>query len=101
MTLDLPGEEKDPVVYTQNYLMDNITLPQFYDTRVTGGVVSSRLPDGGSFDNICTASDSGRDVICIVMGAKRVMDENKSWVVRYYGNHEEMLALLNTVLGGY
>ena len=101
MTLDLPGEEKDPVVYTQNYLMDNITLPLFYDTRVTGGVVSSRLQDGGSFDSICTASDSGRDVICIVMGAKRVMDENKSWVVRYYGNHEEMLGLLNTVLGGY
>ena len=100
MILDLPGE-KDVDIFTQNYLMDNITLPHFYDTRGTGGVVSSRLPDGGSFDSICTASDSGRDVICIVMGAKRVMDENKSWVVRYYGNHEEMLALLNTVLGGY
>lgn len=100
MTLDLPGE-KDADIYTQNYLLDNKIIPQFYDTRVTGGVVSSRLPDGGSFDSICTASDSGRDVICIVMGAKRVMDADKSWVVRYYGNHEEMLALLNTVLGGY
>lgn len=100
MTLDLPGE-KDADIFTQNFLLDNKIIPQFYDTRVTGGVVSSRLPDGGSFDSICTASDSGRDVICIVMGAKRVMDERLSWSVRYYGEHEEMLALLNTVLGGY
>ena len=100
MTLDLPGKE-DVTFHTQNFLLDNWTIPEFYDTRVTGGIAATRLQDGGSFDSICTAGDSGREMICIVLGAKRVMDPDMSWKVHRFGNHEEMAALLNTVLGGY
>lgn len=47
---------------------------------------------------VCTAKQGDRDVICILLDAQRKFHEN-GWSVAYYGNFEEMGALLNTVLG--
>lgn len=90
VTLDSPALKAKRLYPTRNYMMDDAVIPDFYDTRVTGGFATNN-------DLVCTAGDDGRELICILLGAERRMDEEIDWVIRYYGNFEEMGALLNTV----
>lgn len=85
------GEESE--IFTANYMLDYATIPDFADSRVTGGFVYS-LPSTGI---VCTAKDGSRELVCVLMGAERRTDPN-GWSVLYYGNFEEMSALLNTIL---
>lgn len=84
-------EEREPF-YTNNYLMDQHTIPQFLDSRVTGGMPSATDQSGASL--ACTASYKGMDLVCVTLGSLRVMNEEESWRVDSYGNFNEMLALL-------
>ena len=94
LTLHFPDSGEEYTVATTNYMIDNQIIPEFYDSRVTGGFAYSR----GFADLVCTAKQGDRDVICILLDAERKFHEN-GWSVAYYGNFEEMGALLNTVLG--
>lgn len=97
LTLHFPGSGEAYTVATTNYMIDNQTIPDFYDARVTGGF-GYYAYSGGFADLVCTAKQGDRDVICILLDAQRKFHEN-GWSVAYYGNFEEMGALLNTVLG--
>lgn len=91
-TLHFPDNE-ERTVYTTNYMMDAHIIPEFYDTRITGGVASYR----GTGSVISTAQQDGRSVLCVLLGAERKFKEN-GWAVECYGNFNEMAALLNTIL---
>ena len=79
--------------YTTNYLHANDIIPDFYDLRVTGGFGFYK----GSADMVCTAKQGDQEIICVLLGAERIL--NEIGFVDYYGNCEEMSALVNTVLG--
>lgn len=97
LTLHLPDSGEEYTVATTNYMIDNQIIPEFYDSRVIGGFAYYGHSLGFA-DLVCTAKQGDRDVICILLDAERKFHEN-GWSVVYYGNFEEMDALLNTVLG--
>ena len=97
LTLHLPDSGEEYTVATTNYMIDNQIIPEFYDSRVIGGFAYYGHSLGFA-DLVCTAKQGDRDVICILLDAERKFHEN-GWSVAYYGNFEEMDALLNTVLG--
>lgn len=97
LTLHFPDSGEEYTVATTNYMIDNQIIPEFYDSRVTGGFAYYAYSRGFA-DLVCTAKQGDRDVICILLDAERKFHEN-GWSVAYYGNFEEMGALLNTVLG--
>lgn len=85
-----PDLQEDSLYPTRNYMMDTTVTTAFYDPRVTGGFASIN-------DLVITAKEDGQELICILLGAERRMDEEISYIVTYYGNFEEMGTLLNTV----
>lgn len=91
-TLRFPDGGEEYTVHTTNYMLDNCTLWQFYDLRVTGGFALYR----GTANMVCTAMQDGKEVVCIVLGAERKFAEN-GWMVEYYGNFEETAELLNHI----
>lgn len=93
ITLFDPDVGADRAFPGRNYMMDEAVITDFYDTRVTGGFATIN-------DLVVTARADGREALCILLGAERRMDEEIDWIVRYYGNFEEMGGLLNTVLAG-
>ena len=93
-TCRFPDNGEEYTVYTANYILDNATIPEFYDVRVTGGFAFFR----GTASCICTARQDGKDVLCVILGAERKFQEN-GWQLESYGNFEEMCQLLNAVLG--
>ncbi|MGN0977784.1 MAG: D-alanyl-D-alanine carboxypeptidase family protein [Faecousia sp.] len=76
---------------TQNYMVDDSTIQDFYDSRVTGGLASYHESTGASI--VCTAESKGMTYIAVVLGALRTVGEN-GWSVVYYGNFNEMTDLL-------
>ena len=96
-TLTLPDTGEEQQVFTSNYMRDMHILPEFYDARVTGGFCRTyNLFD----DLVCTAKEGDQQVICVLLGAQRRMNEDILWQCEYYANFEEAAALLNTVLEG-
>lgn len=94
--MDLPGpEQENSTLYSANYLLSMQVIPEFFDARVTGGFVRTfNLRD----DVVCTARQGDRQIICVLLGGKREVDEVKNWWCRYYAGFEETIALLNTIL---
>ena len=91
--------EKRDRFFTNNYLMDQHNIPQFLDSRVTGGMPSATEQSGASL--ACTASYKGMDLVCVTLGSLRVMNEEKSWMVDSYGNFNEMIELLKYTFDNY
>ena len=91
-TAIFPDNGEEYTGYTSNFLFDNCTIPEFYDVRVTGGFAYYR----GTASAVCTARKDGKDVLFVILGAQRHFAEN-GWQLEYYGNHEEMESLINTV----
>lgn len=87
---------------SQNYLMETTVVPKYNYKQVTAGFASYSETNGASV--VCTADNTkdskgnrnptGLNLVCVVMGATRQFDTNKSWVVLNYGNFDEMVALL-------
>lgn len=77
-------------LFSMNYMLSQQVIPDFYDSRVTGGVQSYSSDAGASL--VCTVEDGG-SYIAVVLGAERVFHEN-GWQVISYGNYEEMASLL-------
>lgn len=82
---------------TNNYLIDQSIIPQFYDTQVTGG---KEHAEGTFASLVCTATYDKMDLICVVLGATRVFAEN-GWSVVSYGNFNEMNELLEYASANY
>lgn len=78
-----------------NYMMSEIIVPDFYDTRVTGGMQSYHEKTGASI--VCTAQARAENYpltyIGVVLGATRTFAEN-GWQPVNYGNFNELTELL-------
>ncbi len=77
---------------TQNYLIDDSTLQDFYNRRVTGGMQSYHEDTGASI--ACTAEYNGMSFVAVVLGAVRTFAEN-GWQPLNYGNFNEVSELLD------
>ncbi len=81
--------------YTGNYMMDEHNIPDFFDTRVTGGMQSHHDSIGASI--VCTAKEKKDNYplnyIAVVLCATRTYAEN-GWQALNWGNFNEMTALL-------
>lgn len=98
-TVPQTNESDERSFYTNNYLMDQHNIQQFYDKRVTGGIVHYASTSGASL--ACTAEYNNLNVVCIVMCATRIHDEEETWRATVYGNFNETLDLLNFTFDGY
>lgn len=83
--------EKQRKFYTQNYMMDQHNIPDFLDSRVTGGMQTYHEDTGASI--VCTAESKGLKYIGVVLGAVRTFAEN-GWQPLIYGNFNELTKLL-------
>lgn len=91
------GRMLEPV----NHLMYQLVLPQFNDERVTGAFPSyTSLASGSSL--VCTAKDEnkGMSFVIVVLGGTRTIASN-GYTVKYYGNFEEVLDLLEYGFGKF
>lgn len=81
--------------YTSNYMMDEHNIPDFFDTRVTGGMQSQHDSIGASI--VCTAKEKKENYplhyIAVVLCATRTYAEN-GWQPLKYGNFNELTELL-------
>ena len=77
---------------TQNYLIDDSTIQDFHNTRVTGGMQSYHEKTGASI--ACTAEYNGMEFVAVVLGAVRTFAEN-GWQPLNYGNFNEVSELLD------
>ena len=79
----------------QNYMMSEMVIPDFYDTRVTGGMQSYHKDTGASI--VCVAKERKDNYpltyIGVVLGATRTFAEN-GWQPVNYGNFNELTTLL-------
>lgn len=83
---------------TQNYMIDDSTLQDFYDDRVTGGMQSYYESYGASI--VCTAEAKGMSYIAVILGATRTFAEN-GWQPKNYGNFNEMSDLLDYAFSSF
>lgn len=78
----------------QNYMMSEMVIQDFYDTRVTGGMQSYHEITGASI--VCTAKARTENYplnyIGVVLGATRTFAEN-GWQPVNYGNFNELTTL--------
>ena len=86
--------EEGRVLEPVNHLMYELILPQFNDERVTGGIPSYTSEASGA-SLVCTAEDKdkGMSLVIVVLGGTRTIAPN-GYTVKYYGNFEEVLDLL-------
>ena len=83
---------------TLNYMVDDSTIQDFFDERVTGGMATYHADTGASI--VITANDKSSeedtiylDYIAVVLGATRVFEAN-GWQPKNHGNFNEMTELL-------
>lgn len=90
----IPATEmsKERVFRTQNYLISDRDIQDFYNKNVTGGMQSYHEDTGASI--ACTAEYNGMSFIAVVLGAVRTFAEN-GWMPLNYGNFNEVSELLN------
>lgn len=77
---------------TQNYLISDRDIQDFYNRNVTGGMQSYHEHTGASI--ACTAEYNGLSYVAVVLGAVRTFAEN-GWQPLNYGNFNEVSELLN------
>lgn len=90
--------EKERKFYTSNYMMDQHNIPDFLDSRVTGGMQTYHEDTGASI--VCTAEYRGMKYIAVVLGAVRTFAEN-GWQPLNYGNFNELTKLLTYAFDNY
>ena len=82
-----------------NYLIYDLYLPQFNDNRVTGGMPSFVSAASGASISF-TAQADNMNYVMVLMGCNRTMEDN-GWKVKYYGNFNEALDILEYTFNGY
>lgn len=83
---------------TMNYMIDQMIIPDFYDTRVKGGIASYETSSGACI--ACIAEYNNMNLVCVVLGSTRVHADN-GWSVVSYGNFNEATELLSFAFNGY
>jgi D-alanyl-D-alanine carboxypeptidase len=78
--------------------MYQLYLPQFFSKEVVGGMASYSDTAGAGL--ACLAEDEGMSLIIITMGGVRTHEDN-GWQVKYYGNFEEVMDLLEFSFEGF
>ena len=102
--------EKERKVVSGNYLVYELVLPQFHDSRATGGMPSYTSDVAGAsiaFTAIQKPNyyneenhDEGMNLICVSIGGTRTVADN-GWKVQYYGSFEEALDLIEFAFSGF
>lgn len=90
--------EKAKVIKTDNHLMYQLYLPQFFNEEVMGGMASYSETAGAGL--ACVAEDKGMSLIIVTMGGVRTYEDN-GWQVKYYGSFEEVMDLLEFSFEGF
>ena len=96
---DVAKEKRRSGLASGNYLIYDLYLPQFNDSRVTGGMPSYVSAASGASISF-TAQDNGMNYVFVLMGCKRTLKDN-GWQVEYYGNFNEALDILEYTFDGY
>ncbi len=96
---EVPAKKRRSALASGNYLIYDLYLPQFNDTRVTGGMPSYVSQASGASISF-TASAGGMDYVFVLIGCNRTMKDN-GWQVEYYGNFNEALDILEYTFSGY
>lgn len=96
----IPATElaKERKFNTQNYLISDRDIQDFYNRQVTGGMQSYHEDTGASI--ACTAEYNGMQFIAVVLGAVRTFAEN-GWMPLNYGNFNEVSELLDYAFDNY
>lgn len=97
-TIPATNSSASRTVATTNYMMSSNISQKYYDERVTGGRTGSTDEAGRCL--AITAEGNAMDLICIVMGAEHVYEENTNLILSF-GSFEEMGILLDYVLEKY
>lgn len=97
-TVPATNSSESRTVGTTNYMMSSNISQKYYDERVTGGRTGSTDEAGRCL--AITAEGNDMDLICIVMGAEHVYEENTNLILSF-GSFEEMAVLLDHVLDKY
>lgn len=99
-TYTMPATEKsdERELLTTNYFLSNRTIPDFYDTRITGGMQSMTTAAGASIAVV--AEYNKMKFVGVIMGSVRTYKEN-GWSVLSYGNFNEMTDLLSHGFNNY
>ena len=93
------NRSKKRVLRTTNYLIDELNINKYMDSRVTGGLAS--YSEASRANIVCTAKDDkGLDYVLVVMGSERRLKEN-GWQIEYYGNFDEMTNLIQYAFDNY
>lgn len=91
-TIPATEQSKERSFRTQNYLISDRDIQDFYNKNVTGGMQSYHEDTGASI--ACTAEYNGMKFIAVVLGAVRTFAEN-GWQPLVYGNFNEVSELLH------
>ena len=83
---------------TLNYFLEGASISRFYDERVTGGKASFTSSAAGATIAF-TAQDKDLDLICVVIGAGRKYNSDKT--IARYGNFEEGKDLMDYCFDGF
>ena len=89
---------KATVFETDNHLMYQLYLPQFFCDEVVGGMASYSESAGAGL--ACVAEDNDMSLVIVTMGGVRTYEAN-GWKVMYYGNFEEVMDLLEFSFEGF
>ena len=90
--------DKAKILETDNHLMYQLYLPQFFCKQVVGGMASYSESAGAGL--ACVAEDNGMSLVVITMGGTRTYEAN-GWQVKYYGSFEEVMELLEFSFDGF
>lgn len=91
--------EETRKLYTRNYMISEATISKYYDPYVKIGMQSYTALSGASL--VCTAEKGKLDLVCVVLGALREFNPDKTWQVTSYGNFDEMTELLEYTFGNF
>lgn len=91
--------EEERVLKTNNYLISDLTLQQFKDPRVTGGLAAYHETSGAGI--VCTTDYRDMELVCVILGATRQYMEEPSWMVKSYGNFNEVNDLVQYIYDNY
>lgn len=93
-------DERRSGLTSGNHLVYDLVLPQYNHTSVTGGMPSYVSAASGA-SIAFTAENNGMSLVCVILGAKRTYNAEKTWKVDYYGNFDEAFDLLEYTFNGY
>lgn len=97
-TIAATNKTEERSMKSLNYLKEPTTVPKYNDKRVTGGVATYSSSNGASL--ACTAEKNSLNLVCVVLGCTRELYDN-GWQVKYYGNFDEMVDLLEYTFNNF